>query len=301
MPPRLLLLALCALSAACMTTSSVQRVRLDRLLVQLGVGSRTEVTRIIRQGRVSVSGAATKSPSVKVDWAADDEAARPEIRVDDRALVAAPLLLAFHKPTGVHSVIGDPWGRPDLRTALPAPWSALLAAESLHPVGRLDADTSGLLLFSSCGELTQRLLHPRSAVERQYVAGVAVGRSKEDGAGGAALLARDAEALSERLARGVATTEGTFPARLVALEATAEPTSRDDATAVAAHASLVVTEGKHRMVRRLLANVGLPVVTLHRVRYGAVSLGELREGDACAVTGESRAWARALLPSVRAR
>ena len=84
MPPRLLLLALCALSAACMTTSSVQRVRLDRLLVQLGVGSRTEVTRIIRQGRVSVSGAATKSPSVKVDWAADDEAARPEIRVDDR-------------------------------------------------------------------------------------------------------------------------------------------------------------------------------------------------------------------------
>ena len=296
---RLLLLAISALSAA-MTTSAVQRVRLDRLLVQLGVGSRTEVTRLIRQGRVSVSGAATKSPSAKVDWEADDEAARPEICVDDRALVAAPLLLAFHKPTGVHSVIGDPWGRADLRTALPAPWSSLLAADSLHPVGRLDADTSGLLLFSSCGELTQRLLHPRSAVERQYVAGVAVGRGKDDGADGAA-LARDMDALSARLARGVATTEGTFPARLVALEATEEPASGDDAAAVVAHASLVVTEGKHRMVRRLLANVGLPVVTLHRVRYGEVSLGELGEGDACAVTGESRTWARSLLPSARAR
>jgi len=52
-------------------------------------------------------------------------------------------------------VVGDPWGRPDLATALPAPWGALLAASSLHPVGRLDADTSGLLLFSSRGDLTQ--------------------------------------------------------------------------------------------------------------------------------------------------
>ena len=78
-------------------------------------------------------------------------------------------------------------------------------------------------------------------------------------------------------------------------------TSITKSTRVFAHASLVVTEGKHRMVRRLLANVGLPVVTLHRVRYGEVSLGELGEGDACAVTGESRTWARSLLPSARAR
>lgn len=124
----------------------------------------------------------------------------------------------------------------------------------LHPVGRLDAETTGLLLFSRDGQLTQRLLHPRRGVPRRYVAGVET-------------LPPD---LHERLTTGVGTSDGTFTAEDICI-------SDHDVT-------LTVREGKHRMVRRMLANAGAPVLTLHRVSYGAVQLAPLAEGEARALT-----------------
>lgn len=89
------------------------------------------------------------------------------VLVHDEPVAPLPILVAYHKPFGVHSTIGDPMGRPNLEDALPP-----RLQKSFHPVGRLDADTTGLLLFSGDGQLTQRLLHPSGGVQRQYVATV---------------------------------------------------------------------------------------------------------------------------------
>ncbi len=216
-------------------------MRLDRRLVALGLGSRREVGQAVRRGRVTVDGVSVLDPATHVP----DGAA---LTWDGASVAAPPVLVAWHKPVGVLCTVDDPWGREGLAGVLPPAWAAL------HPVGRLDQDTSGLLLFSGDGGLTQRLLHPRRAVPRTYEAGVEA-------------VPAD---LVPRLRGGVATADGTFTA-----------------TSVAVHGvtvTLTVTEGKHRMVRRMLANAGAPVRTLHRVAYGPVVLGALPVGEARALT-----------------
>ncbi|MGC6492528.1 MAG: pseudouridine synthase [Myxococcota bacterium] len=217
-------------------------IRLDRLLAERGAGSRREVAAAIRHGRVHVDGEVLRKPSLRVSETA-------ELRLDGVVLPPLPMVVAWHKPRGVVSTLRDPWGRPSLEGVLPEPWDGML-----HPVGRLDAETTGLLLFSRDGQLTQRLLHPRRGVPRRYVAGVET-------------LPPD---LHERLTTGVGTSDGTFTAEDICI-------SDHDVT-------LTVREGKHRMVRRMLANAGAPVLTLHRVSYGAVQLAPLAEGEARALT-----------------
>lgn len=157
---------------------------------------------------------------------------------------AIPRVALLHKPLGVHSTVGDPYGRPNLATA-----ARDLIAMGLHPVGRLDAETDGLLLFSSEGALTQHLLHPKRAIPRTYLA---------------ATDPPPSESLPERLAAGIRTAEGTFRAEVLAIEG-------DTVT-------LTVREGKHRMVRRMLANAGHPVIALRRLRFGPFVLGDLAAG-----------------------
>ncbi len=223
--------------------------RLDKLLGGRGAGSRQEVRRLCKQRRVTVDGAVVTDYERKFSPDAD-------IRLNGEPVVPLPRLVRYHKPLDVISTMQDDWGRDDLAEVLPEPWRG-----HLHPVGRLDADTTGLLLFSSDGALTQRLLHPRRAVEREYIATV-------EGAPDDSLIAR--------LAAGVTTADGVIPAQVVAIEG---DTVR-----------LIVTEGKHRMVRRLLANAGHPVVALHRVRYGGVTLGPLEVGQVEAVRDADLAW-----------
>lgn len=197
---------------------------------------RAEASRAIRRGRVSVDGATVRDPAARADGA---------VALDGEPLVEPPRLAVLHKPVDVQSTVGDPRGRTSL-----AEVAAPLLALGLHPVGRLDADTSGLLPFSADGRLTQRLLHPRHAVEKVYEARV-------EGHPGAEL--------AERLTAGVRTALGVHVARVLAVDG---PTVR-----------LAVTEGKHRMVRRMLANCGHPVIALHRVRFGPLELGDLAPGD----------------------
>lgn len=213
-------------------------MRLDRLLVSRGLGSRREVEALVRRGRVLREGVAQRDPSTSVD---EDVS----LVVDGVVSLPLPLLLAWHKPVGVLTTLRDPWGREGVDAVLPEAWRDLY-----HPVGRLDADTSGLLLFSRDGALTQHLLHPRRAVPRTYRATVDVDPPAE---------------LVSRLAAGVETAEGTFTADVVSI--------------VGRDVTLTVTEGKHRMVRRMLHNAGASVVALHRLSYGAVVLGELGEGE----------------------
>jgi 23S rRNA pseudouridine2605 synthase len=229
-------------------------LRLDRLIVERGWCGRKEAQRLIRRGHVRVEGAEVTSIDAKVP---------PEARVevDGEPCAAPPALIAYHKPLHQLSALRDPWGRAGLDYALPARWR-----EAMHPVGRLDSDTTGLLLFSSDGALTQRLLHPRRAVERAYVAAVAA-------------LPDD---LGARLEGGVETALGVFTGRL---ERRSEGVSAalfsalEAGVSAAGEVQVAVTEGKHRMVRRMLHNAGASVLALHRVRFGSVELGGLAVGE----------------------
>jgi 23S rRNA pseudouridine2605 synthase len=209
----------------------------------------------------------------------------------------------------VLSVRRDPAGRPCLDDVLLgcSPDSTKLnAAPPLHPVGRLDYDTTGLLLFSSSGPLTQSLLHPKREIEKEYRA-VVTGIVNE-------------EKLRAALAAGVTTGEGVHTARLVSAEPNtpadddvaaylanikaalpSEYNATDlktrgyldifDATSLST-VTLVVSEGKHRMVRRILANVGHPVVSLHRLRLGEISLGDVPIGQTRLLTPNELKWAQ---------
>lgn len=191
----------------------------------------------IRAGRVAVDDAVETDPSRSVDPAST-------VSLDGAPLAEPPWFALFHKPTDVQSSLGDPWGRPHLGIV-----AADLVALGLHPVGRLDADTTGLLPFCADGAVTQHLLHPRHGVEKVYVARV-------EGTPGKALV--------DALAAGVLTSEGFHTARVESIEGST--------------VTLAVAEGKHRMVRRMLANVGHPVIALRRIAFGALRLGDLEPG-----------------------
>ena len=182
----------------------------------------------------------------------------------------------------------------------------------LHPVGRLDYDTSGLILFSSSGDLTQRLLHPRHNVEKEYVATV--------------IHTVDETVLRQKLEKeGVETTEGIHKAKLLHVSEPFEIQYEDkkikisdgddddddnennnddddddsvivdDEIKYATNVRLIVSEGKHRMVRRMLANAGHPVIELKRERHGMILLGDLSLGEFRELSDEEVIWAEGLL------
>ncbi|MCA9542311.1 MAG: rRNA pseudouridine synthase, partial [Myxococcales bacterium] len=167
-------------------------IRLDKLLSERGAGSRTLADRLIRRGRVTVDGVVitAKQTHVPIDAA---------VAIDGEPLLVPPVLIAWHKPAGVVSSVHDDHGRPDLALALPEEWRS-----RHHPVGRLDAETSGLLLFSGEGRLTQWLLHPRRAIEREYEA-VVEGAPAPD--------------LAARLAAGIPTADGVHVAQVLEQDA----------------------------------------------------------------------------------
>lgn len=239
---------------------SASLVRLDKLLAERGAGSRKDVGKMIQRGKVELDGAVVKKKDLKIPYESVPI-------VDGFEYAPPPLLAAYHKPLGIVSSMKDDYGRPDLATVLPVSWQKLL-----HPVGRLDADTTGLLLFSRDGDLTHRLLHPKFLVEREYLATVEGDIDEAE--------------LRAQLEAGVRTIEDGdelyVQGKLLGLEGDDRQTVR-----------LVVTEGKYRMVRRVLANCGHPVVALHRVRYGNVRLDELEieEGDSAEVQGPGLQWA----------
>ena len=209
--------------------------RLDWTLAQRGAGTRKQIQKLIKSRRVAVNGQLTTDPKAKVY---ENQC----ITIDGNNIENMPLLLVWHKPVNVVSTMKDPFGRSDLSGVIPDSFQG-----RFHPVGRLDGDTSGLLLFSRSGSLTQWFLHPKRTVRRWYKASV-------DG--------RPDASLSETLASGVDTSLGRFPANVDRL--------------VSNDIFLSVTEGKHRMVRRILANSGHPVIHLHRYQYGPIKLGELK-------------------------
>ncbi len=242
---------------------------LARALSKLGVCSRTEAARLIAAGRVTVGGRVERDPDRRTD------PGREPIAVDGAPVHAAePVVLVMHKPVGLITTRRDPDGRPTVFSILPPDLDAHLA-----PVGRLDADTSGLLLFTNDTRLADGLASGDGRVEKRYEATVR-------GRVGEAALARLRAGLTIDLPGQ--RSHATRPAGCEVLA------SEGAATRLA----LTLTEGKNRQVRRMLAAVGHEVVALRRTRIGPLDLGDLPEGAVRRLApGEVAALRRCVRPA----
>jgi 23S rRNA pseudouridine2605 synthase len=219
-------------------------VRLAKYLAHAGVASRRAAERLIAEGRVTVGGGVADDPAQDVDESSG-------VEVDGRAVAPEPReVYALNKPAGVVSTASDTHGRPIV--------TDLIESERrLYPVGRLDADTTGLILLTNDGELAELLTHPRHGVTKTYRATV---RPPDIG-----------QAALRRMREGVELEDGrTAPAgaRLV------EP----------GMVELELREGRKRQVRRMCEAVGHPVTSLERVAFGPLRLGALAPGDSRRLT-----------------
>lgn len=236
--------------------------RLQKLLASAGFGSRREVEQFLVEERVTVNGK-TASLGDKADPLLDD------IRVDgERLKRERPAYWLVNKPRGVLTTVRDNEGRRTVMNLLPR------KVERLFPVGRLDLETSGLLLMTNDGDLAHALLHPSMGNEREYRVNVK-GQL-------------DAKAIG-RLERGVSLEEGKT-ARAQVEDVRYDPDSHTTSL------SLTLVEGKKRQIRRSLLVLGFPVRRLVRVRMGPLRIGRLPVGEARPLRSEER---RALLEHVR--
>jgi 23S rRNA pseudouridine2605 synthase len=225
-------------------------IRLQKLLAEAGLGSRRTVEGWIREGRVTIGDRTARL---------GDRASRAdEVRLDGRKLHLGgelgsdPELLLYYKPVGEVTTRQDPQGRPTVFERLPPPRQGRWIS-----VGRLDVNTSGLLLLTTDGELAHRLMHPSGEVEREYLVRVR-GRPGPD--------------VIQRLLAGVPLEDG--PAKFDRIGA--EPPGNGGHTSF----RVVLHEGRNREVRRLWEAVGLEVSRLLRIRYGPVELPRgMRPGD----------------------
>jgi 23S rRNA pseudouridine2605 synthase len=214
-------------------------VRLAKFLAHGGVASRRQAERLIAAGRVSVGGEVVRDPASEVK-AGDD------VRVDGSPVATEPReVWIVNKPIGVISTAREPGGRP-------AVVQLVRSKARLYPVGRLDADSTGLVLLTNDGALANRLTHPRYEVEKAYLVG---------------LRRPPSEADLRRLARGVELEDGpTAPARV----------HRRGEREV----EIIIREGRNRQLRRMAAAVGNAVIALRRVSFGPIELGSLPTGEA---------------------
>ncbi len=224
--------------------SSETGVRLQKVLAAAGIGSRRACEEMIDEGRVEVDGRIVLEQGLRVDPASS------VIKVDGMRIPTAPghVVLALNKPRGVHSTMSDDRGRPCVGDYLKG------RKERLFHVGRLDADTEGLLLLTNDGDLAQRLAHPSHGVTKTYLAQVR------------GTIPRD---LGRRLRDGVELEDG-----IVRVDRFRIVTSAPGRSLV----ELVLHEGRKHVVRRLLKAVGHPVEGLVRVKVGPIGLGDLRSG-----------------------
>jgi 23S rRNA pseudouridine2605 synthase len=228
-------------------------VRLQKILSQAGIASRRVAERMIIDGRVEVNGRVVTELGTRVD----PETA--EIRVDGARVVLddSMVYLAVNKPLGMHSTMSDDRGRPCIGDLIE---HRVRGNKKLFHVGRLDADTEGLLLLTNDGELAHRLMHPSYEVQKTYLATVA---------------GTVPRGLGRTLRAGIELDDG--------------PVKLDDFAVVDAVPGktlvrVTLHEGRKRIVRRLLAAVGFPVQALVRTDIGAVSLGDQRPGSIRALT-----------------
>lgn len=241
------------MTAANRPTTPSEPERLQRYLARAGVASRRAVERLIAEGRVSVNGGVVTEMGTKVSSRAD------VVEVDGVVVVAregARVYFALNKPAGYLTTLADPQGRATIVDLMPQ------GAPRLFAVGRLDADTTGLLILTDDGDLAYRLMHPAFHVPKTYHATVAQEPS---------------ESVLEQLRAGVQLDDGmTAPAE-------ANVIGCDGGRCVVA---LTIREGRKRQVRRMFYTLRHPVLELCRVSFGPVQLGSLPPGATRALSDD---------------
>lgn len=225
--------------------------RLQKVIAAAGIASRRAAEELIDQGRVTVDGQVVRTQGTRVD------PGRVRIEVDGERINVNPRhsYYALNKPAGVVTTAKDPLGR---QTVL----DLVRTSKRLVPVGRLDADTLGLVLLTDHGELVHRLTHPRYQVPRVYAAEVKGTMSRE-----AAKSLRD----GVRLEDGVARAKSVRIIRRAASRSLIE---------------ITMTEGRKHEVRRMFDEVDFPVIELVRVAFGPIELGALPAGKSRRLTPE---------------
>lgn len=216
--------------------------RLDKFLCDCGAGTRSQVKAMLKAGRVSLNGEPVKDGSLKFDPAVS------AVCLDGVQMrLTGPVVLMLNKPAGYITATEDATHR-TVMELLPPEYRAL----DVKPVGRLDKQTEGVLLFTNDGELLHRLISPKKAVPKVYYA-------RHEGTA----TAEDVAAFAQGLTLG----DGT-----VCLPAVLEPVGRGESI-------ITVCEGKYHQVRRMMASRGMPVTYLERRSEGGLVLGDLPRGQ----------------------
>jgi 23S rRNA pseudouridine2605 synthase len=214
-------------------------MRLAKYLAHAGIASRRRAEALVGSGRVTVGGEVVTDPARDVDE-------RSGVAVDGDPVAGAEerVVYALHKPPGVVSTARDPGGHPTVVSLVEDP-------RRLYPVGRLDADASGLILLTNDGELANRLTHPRYEVPKTYEVRVASPPVREPAL--------------QRLREGVELEDGrTAPAKVRRMSAD--------------RLELTIHEGRNRQIKRMCEAIGQRVVALRRTRFGPLALGDLEAG-----------------------
>lgn len=234
--------------------SKTQPRTLDRAISKLGIGSRTDARSWIGAGRVAVNGKKIQSPDLWVDLSKD------RVTLDGRPLVAAKKqYLLLYKPKGYLTTFKDPEGRPTVYDLLPA------EGDWIVPVGRLDQDTTGLLIMTNDTQFANAVMSPESHVPKTYLVKASALLSEEQ---------------MDRLRQGLELADGpTRPAKVIRIRDSAKYTFFE----------ITITEGRNRQVRRMVEALGAKVLKLVRTQIGPIAIAGLEIGKHRALTpGEVR-------------
>jgi len=231
---------------------------LERVVSKAGLGSRTSARRWIAEGQFSVNGRVVRDPDHWIDLERD-RVTRGGVPVD----VAERVYLLFHKPTGYITTHHDPQGRPTIWDLLPD------RDRYLFSVGRLDLDTSGLLLLTNDADFAERMTNPDYKVPKTYVVKASEHLREEE---------------LDRLRHGIELKDGpTKPATVMKLREPGGKTVFE----------ITIEEGRNRQVRRMVEALGAKVISLARISIGPIAIGELEQGKHRALTPDEVAALRA--------
>ncbi|QIZ09764.1 rRNA pseudouridine synthase [Priestia megaterium] len=234
--------------------------RLQKVIARAGIASRRKSEDLIKEGRVKVNGKVVTELGLKVS--ASDKVEVNEIQIEKEE----PVYFLLYKPRGVISSVNDEKGRKVVTDFFPH------LKERIYPVGRLDYDTSGLLVLTNDGEFANLLMHPKSEIDKVYVAKIKGIPSKEN---------------LRKLEKGIRLEDGkTAPARVKLLSA--------DNKKQSAIVEITIHEGRNRQVRRMFEAIGHDVLKLKRERYAFLTLNGLKTGDARELTPHEVKQLRAL-------
>jgi 23S rRNA pseudouridine2605 synthase len=223
--------------------------RLQKVLAHAGVASRRKCEELIEQGRVKVNGEVITNLGTKVDTNQD------KIEVDQQLIQAERLTYyIFHKPTGYITSVTDPHGRKVVMEFFQN------IEARIYPVGRLDRDTSGLLILTNDGELAHKLMHPSFLIDKVYLATV---------------QGVPTEGQLNQLRQGIKLNDGmTSPAEVELIQQGLNKRNQSESVL-----RMTIHEGRNRQVRRMCQAIGHRVVKLHREKYGFLTLKGLHKGE----------------------